>query len=117
MKYELPIDYEAYNKSLSEFMSVLSDLLLSKAILSAKTQTYILDRISEYAAPITRFPETHPIFKAIAGSDEITAENAKRTLELASFNPQVKSLLTSNRALTEDSRIFLALANEFAAQL
>jgi hypothetical protein len=117
MKFELPIDYEAYSKSLSEFMSVLSDLLLSNANLSAQTQTYILDRISEYAAPITRFPDTHPIFKTIAGSNEITAENAKRVLELASFNPEVKAVLTSNKAIAEESRIILALAGEFVIQL
>lgn len=117
MRFELPVDYEAYNKSLSEFMSVLTDLLLSNASLSEKTQIYILDRIDEYAVPITRFPETHPIFKAIAQSDELTIENAKRILELSNFDINVKAHISTNTALDETLRISIALSDELYGRM
>lgn len=101
--------HEEYERELLQFISVLHDLLLSGANLSAKTIDYILRHVATLGEGIGNFPTSHPIFVAIANSSSITLEFSRRIIELSHHDPKVYSALAHNDILSEEERTLYAL--------
>ncbi len=93
-----------------QFMSMLHDLLLSGANLSAKTIAYVLRHAEKLGEPIGNFPLEHPIFRYIAASPNITHRFALDVIRLSQGNHAVREALTHNDVLSESERVLFALS-------
>ena len=101
---------DEYQEELNGVGAVLHDLLISSATLTPATISYLLNQMEIVGEYIGNFPTRHPIFKAIAKSENVTEELAARTLSVCLGEQEVISALAANPALSEEYRITLALS-------
>ena len=101
---------EEYQEELNGIGAVLHDLLISGATLTPATISYLLNQMEIVGEYIGNFPTRHPIFQAIAKSENVTEELAARTLSACLGEKEVISALAANPVLSEEYRITLALS-------
>lgn len=102
-------NWEEYTLELTQFMSVLHDLLLAGADFSENTIDYILRHIEQLGKGIGNFPTEHPIFPALAASPHLTLELAQRLSSLSLGHERTRKLIAHNESLPEDARVQLFL--------
>lgn len=102
-------NWEDYTRELTQFMSVLHDLLLAGADFSENTIDYILRHIEQLGEGIGNFPTEHPIFPALAVSPNLTIELAQRLSTLSLGHEKTRRLIAHNKNLTEEARVQFVL--------
>ena len=104
-------NWEDYTLELTQFMSVLHDLLLAGAEFSENTIDYILRHIEQLGKGIGNFPTEHPIFPGLAVSPNLTLPLAQRLSQLSLGHEKTQRLIAHNENLPEAARVIFILEN------